>query len=158
MDDYPWSTRWLHHLGSHHIWRGCIKDASWLRPKCFQPERRANQATTEHQTNRDDDMERSYLGENTASHQHSAVKLRWALSVLSSVTPWEPRVTFCYAFSRGQFALKSLSTNPPHIASIQGTPRKHHTQLSVECPSTLYPLPHTQPPHTTGGCLQFFPL
>ena len=98
MDDYPWSTRWLHHLGSHHIWRGCIKDASWLRPKCFQPERRANQATTEHQTNRDDDMERSYLGENTASHQHSAVKLRWALSVLSSVTPWEPRVTFCSSF------------------------------------------------------------
>ena len=47
---------------------------------------------------------------------------------------------------------------PPYVASIQGTPRKHHTQLSVECPSTLYPLPHTQPPHTTGGCLQFFPL
>ena len=37
----PQSTRWLHHFRSHHIWRGCIKDASWLRPECFLPERRA---------------------------------------------------------------------------------------------------------------------
>ena len=132
MDDYPWSTRWLHHLGSHHIWRGCIKDASWLRPKCFQPERRANQATREHQTNRDDDMERSYLGENTASHQHSAVKLRWALSILSSLGT-QGDVLLC--LFEGPVRLEKFVDQPPppppYVASIQGTPRKHHTQLSV---------------------------
>ena len=40
-------------------------------------------------------MVRSYHRDYTASHQHSAVKLCWALSVLGLVTSWEPRVTHC---------------------------------------------------------------
>ena len=45
-------------------------------------------------------MVRSYHRDYTASHQHSAVKLCWALSVLGLVTSWEPRVTHCTAFCR----------------------------------------------------------
>ena len=42
-------------------------------------------------------MHRSYHGENTRSHQHTAVKHRWARLVLWSGTTGEPLVSMCFA-------------------------------------------------------------